>query len=145
MDFTLDSIRDTYSFDVTCQGSVPQAITAFLESESFEDAIRNAISLGGDCDTTGAITGSIAWTYYAIRSGGYSGWVADKIDPAMLEIKKDAASYLPREFCEIADEFHEVCWRRAGTCFRSGFCTPVMNSEEIAKERRKTFLKSDPR
>ncbi|MBO4407542.1 MAG: ADP-ribosylglycohydrolase family protein, partial [Clostridia bacterium] len=49
LDFTLDSIRDTYSFDVTCQGSVPQAIAAFLESESFEDAIRNAVSLGGDC------------------------------------------------------------------------------------------------
>ena len=48
LDFTLDEIRDSYTFDATCQGSVPQAIVAFLESTSFEDAIRNAISLGGD-------------------------------------------------------------------------------------------------
>ena len=60
MDFTLDSIRAGYKFDVTCQGSVPQAIMAFLESSDFEDAIRNAISLGGDADTQAAIAGSIA-------------------------------------------------------------------------------------
>ena len=66
MDFTLDSIRDGYSFDVTCQGSVPQAIMAFLESADFEDAIRNAISLGGDADTQAAIAGSIAEAYYGI-------------------------------------------------------------------------------
>ena len=55
LSFTLDSIRQTYQFDGSCQGSVPQAMVAFLESESFEDAIRNVISIGGDCDTTGAI------------------------------------------------------------------------------------------
>lgn len=66
MDFTLDSIRDAYSFDVSCQGSVPQAIMAFLESTSFEDAVRNAVSLGGDSDTIAAITGSIAEAYYGI-------------------------------------------------------------------------------
>lgn len=66
MDFTLDSIRGDYGFDVTCQGSVPQAIMAFLESSDFEDAIRNAISLGGDSDTIAAITGSIAEAYYGI-------------------------------------------------------------------------------
>ena len=53
---TLDEIRPDYRFDVSCQGSVPQAIIAFLESTDFEDAIRNAISLGGDSDTIGAIT-----------------------------------------------------------------------------------------
>lgn len=58
--FTLDSIRPVYTFDVTCQGSVPQAFEAFFESTSFEDAIRNAISIGGDSDTIAAITGSIA-------------------------------------------------------------------------------------
>lgn len=68
MDFTLDSIRDSYKFDVTCQGSVPQAIMAFLESSDFEDAIRNAISLGGDADTQAAIAGSIAEAYYGIPS-----------------------------------------------------------------------------
>lgn len=66
MDFTLASIRDHYTFDVTCQGSVPQAIMAFLESSDFEDAIRNAISLGGDADTQAAIAGSIAEAYYGI-------------------------------------------------------------------------------
>ncbi len=63
---TLDEIRPTYHFDVTCQGSVPQAIIAFLESTDFEDAIRNAISLGGDSDTIAAITGSIAEAAYGI-------------------------------------------------------------------------------
>lgn len=108
LDFTLDSIRETYKFDGSCQGSVPQAIVAFLESENFEDAIRNVISIGGDCDTTGAIAGSIAWTYYAVQTGSYSGWVYDKFDSAMLEIKAQAMSYLPKEFIDIADEFHEV-------------------------------------
>ena len=66
LDFTLDEIRPGYDFDVSCQGSVPQAIEAFLESASFEDAIRNAISIGGDSDTIAAITGSIAEGYYGI-------------------------------------------------------------------------------
>ncbi len=66
LDFTLDEIRDDYRFDVSCQGSVPQAIEAFLESESFEDSIRNAVSIGGDSDTIGAITGGIAEAYYGV-------------------------------------------------------------------------------
>lgn len=66
MNFTLDGIRKDYFFDVSCQGSVPQALMAFFESESFEDAIRNAISIGGDSDTIAAITGSIAEAYYGI-------------------------------------------------------------------------------
>ena len=66
LDFTLDEIRPTYEFNVTCQGSVPQAIQCFLESTDFEDAIRNAISLGGDGDTIAAMTGAIAEGYYGI-------------------------------------------------------------------------------
>lgn len=66
LNFTLDEIRPGYGFDVTCQGSVPQAIVSFLESTNFEDAIRNAISIGGDSDTIAAITGSIAEAYYGI-------------------------------------------------------------------------------
>lgn len=66
LDFTLDEIRPRYQFDVTCQGTVPQAIMAFLEATGFEDAIRNAISIGGDSDTLAAITGSIAEAYYGI-------------------------------------------------------------------------------
>ena len=64
--FTVDSIRDTYEYDVTCEGSVPQAIVCFLDSEDFEDAIRNAISLGGDGDTIACIAGAIAEAYYGI-------------------------------------------------------------------------------
>ena len=66
LDITLDEIRPFYHFDVTCQGTVPYAIRAFLESDSFEDAIRNAISIGGDSDTLAAITGSIAEAFYGI-------------------------------------------------------------------------------
>jgi len=66
LNFTLAQIRPIYTFDVSCQGSVPQAIVAFLESVSFEDAIRNAISIGGDSDTIAAIAGSIAEAYYGI-------------------------------------------------------------------------------
>ena len=63
---TLDEIRPSYHMDETCQKTVPEAIIAFLEAKDFEDAIRNAVSLGGDTDTLGAITGSIAEAYYRI-------------------------------------------------------------------------------
>ncbi len=66
LDFTLDEIRPTYEFDVSCQGSVPQALEAFFESTSFEDAIRNAISIGGDSDTIGAICGAVAGAFYGV-------------------------------------------------------------------------------
>lgn len=60
----LDDIRRWYDFDISCQGSVPQSIIAFLESDSYEDAIRNAISLGGDADTMACIAGGIAEAFY---------------------------------------------------------------------------------
>lgn len=78
LSMSLDLIRKNYEFDETCQGSVPQAIIAFLESTDFEDAIRNAISIGGDSDTIAAITGSIAEAAYGIPD----------------DIKKRALSYL---------------------------------------------------
>ena len=65
---TLEEIRPTFHMDESCQGTVPEAIIAFLESTDFEDAIRNAVSLGGDTDTLAAITGSIAEAYYGIPS-----------------------------------------------------------------------------
>mgnify|MGYP000958017983 FL=1 len=71
---SLDDIRPTYRFNETCQDTVPQAIIAFLESTDFEDAIRNAISLGGDSDTLAAITGSIAEAAYGIPE-----WIQDKV------------------------------------------------------------------
>ena len=66
IDFTLDEIRPTYRFDVSCQGSVPQAMASFFESTSFEYAIRNAISIGGDSDTIGAICSAVAGAYYGV-------------------------------------------------------------------------------
>lgn len=70
---TLDEIRPTYHFNETCMDTVPQAFIAFLESTDFEDAIRNAISLGGDSDTLAAITGSIAEAAYGIPD-----WIKEK-------------------------------------------------------------------
>ena len=66
LDFTLDEIRLSYSHDMTCEGSVPQAIVAFLEAEDFEDAVRNAVSLGGDGDTQACIAGAIAEAFFGI-------------------------------------------------------------------------------
>ena len=130
LDFALDSIRDAYSFDGSCQGTVPQALIAFFESVSFEDAVRNAISIGGDSDTIGAITGSVAWVYYAVQTGGYEGWVYNEFDPDMLRIKRQAMTCLPEEFIRIADEFHEICWKRMGTAERTGSCTPIYTMSE---------------
>ena len=72
-DFTIKNIYGRYGYDeegnwVTCQGSIPQAIVAFLDSESFEDAIRNAVYIGGDSDTIGAMAGGIAEAYYGISA-----------------------------------------------------------------------------
>ena len=66
LDFTVEEIRPGYRHDMTCEGSVPQAIVCFLDSEDFEDAIRNAVSLGGDGDTQACIAGAIAEAYYGI-------------------------------------------------------------------------------
>ncbi len=91
---SLDEIRPDYSFDVSCQGSVPEAIIAFLESDSFEDAIRKAISLGGDSDTIACITGGIAEAFY--------GGVPEAIT-------SEGQVYLPEEFLEILDDFRIWC------------------------------------
>jgi len=66
LDFSIDDIRATYKFDVSCQGSVPVALEAFFESTDFEDAIRLAISVGGDSDTIAAMAGSVAEAYYGV-------------------------------------------------------------------------------
>ena len=89
---TLDEIRPTYRFNETCQDTVPQAIVAFLESTDFEDAIRNAISLGGDSDTLAAITGSIAEAAYGIPE-----WIQDK-----------AYSYLDEPLKEVLRRWEET-------------------------------------
>ena len=66
LNFTLDEIRPSYHFEVSCQKSVPQAINAFLEAEDFEDTLKNALSIGGDSDTLAAMAGSLAEACYPI-------------------------------------------------------------------------------
>lgn len=66
LDRPLADIRPTYAFDVSCQGSVPEAIQAFLEADGYESAVRNAVSLGGDADTQACIAGAIAEAYFGV-------------------------------------------------------------------------------
>ncbi|GBC61800.1 hypothetical protein DENIS_2762 [Desulfonema ishimotonii] len=91
LDRILDQIRPGYRFDVSCQGSVPQAITAFLESDSVEDAIRKAVSLGGDSDTQACIAGGIAQAFY-------------REIPA--EILTQVRSRLPQDLLRVTDRFN---------------------------------------
>lgn len=92
LDFTLDEIRPSFSFDVSCQGTVPPAIVAFLESNSFEDAIRNAVSIGGDSDTLAACTGAIAEAFYGIPN----------------QIRETAASYLDDRLLDYLTLFEKA-------------------------------------
>ena len=84
---SLDEIRPMYSFDESCQGTVPEAIIAFLESSNFLHAIRLAISLGGDSDTLACITGGIAHAFYGIPEEVIP-YVFSKLDPRLQEITK---------------------------------------------------------
>ena len=90
---TCDDIRPTYHFDETCQGTVPEAIIAFLDSTSYEDAVRKAVSLGGDSDTLACITGGIAQAFYR---------------EIPKEICSMALSVLPEEFITIIREFNKA-------------------------------------
>ncbi len=91
IDFTLADIRNSYQFDGSCQGTVPQALQAFFESTSFEDAIRNAISIGGDSDTIGAITGSVAGAYYGVP----------------MEFHRRALDFLTKELIELLEQIEK--------------------------------------
>jgi ADP-ribosylglycohydrolase len=89
---TLEEIRPEYHFDISCQGTVPEAITAFLESANFEDAVRKAVSLGGDSDTLACITGGIAEAFYKNIPG---------------EIVIETLERLPKELALILNQFRE--------------------------------------
>ncbi len=129
---TLDEIRPTYWFNETCQNTVPQAMIAFLESESYEDAVRNAVSLGGDSDTLAAITGAVAWSYYRFN-----------FDPADKKTHKKEGriwpescdkiitgygidDLLPNEFVAAIEQLDIARMQRAGTYDRTGFCSPII-------------------
>lgn len=85
---SIQSIRDWYKFDVSCQGSVPQAIRAWLESRSLEDAIRNAISIGGDSDTLACMAGAIAEAEFGLTDNERHR-VYSRLDPALSKVVKD--------------------------------------------------------
>ena len=91
LDRSVSSIRPFYNFDISCQGTVPEAIISFLDSSSYEDAIRNAISLGGDSDTLACITGGIAEAFY--------GPVPEPIQAAVRKI-------LPPDVLNITAKFY---------------------------------------
>jgi ADP-ribosylglycohydrolase len=95
LDETMADLRPTYGFDVSCQGSVPQSIIAFLESSSYEDAIRNAISLGGDADTMACIAGGIAEAFY--------GGVPEDIRLQTLRLLDERLRVVVEEFVEQFD------------------------------------------
>lgn len=88
---TVDEIRLTYRFNETCQQTVPQALTCVLEADSFEDAIRNAISIGGDSDTIGAIAGGVAEALFGIPD----------------EIADNAWKRLPEDMRQMLTELYE--------------------------------------
>lgn len=92
MNFDLNLLRHIYYFDGTCQGTVPEAIKCFLESNSFEDAIRNAISIGGDSDTIAAITGSIAENFYGIPNN----------------IQKQVKCFLNNEIIDFLNKYKKI-------------------------------------
>lgn len=117
LNFTLDQIRDDYEFDVSCQGSVPQAIEAFVESKSFEDAIRNAISIGGDSDTIAAMAGSIAEAYYGI--------------PA--EIRNHALTFLDQTQLGVVNAFEQKYGMAIMKQVKKDISRPVEYRPEIKK------------
>jgi ADP-ribosylglycohydrolase len=94
---SLAGIREAYTFDVSCQGSVPQSIIAFLEATDFEDAIRNAISLGGDADTMACIAGGIAQAYWGVPE----------------DIERQALELLDGQLRGVVEEFNDrFNWER---------------------------------
>ena len=92
---TCDEIRPTYHHVESCQETVPEAIIAFLESKDFEDCIRTAVSLGGDCDTLTCISGSIAEAFYGVPD----------------ELKQECVKRLPDEFLNVLNDFNSIIGR----------------------------------
>ena len=88
---TLDEIRPTYHHVESCQETVPEALTAFFEGVDFEDVIRNAVSLGGDCDTLTCIAGSVAEAIFGVPE----------------YMKRECESRLPQEFLDIIADFEQ--------------------------------------
>ncbi len=128
LDFKLDDIRDTYSFNETCQGSVPQALEAFFESNSFEDAIRNAVSIGGDSDTIAAIAGSIAAAYYGVPS----------------EIRKKTITFLDQTLLQILMEFEKEYPAKIEYLFNDNSVSFIQsNNKDIIGDSREELIEAE--
>ena len=89
LDQTVAEIRPAYGFDVSCQGSVPQALVAFLDSTDYADAVRKAVSLGGDSDTQACIAGGIAEAYYRHIPGSILQTVVSMLPPPLLSVYRE--------------------------------------------------------
>ncbi len=120
LDFTLDEIRESYHFHVSCQKSCPQAIEAFLEADDFEDSILKAISIGGDSDTIAAMTGSIAEAYFGIPQH-----IADMAFARLTDVEKDGHPYNNSMFADEVLRFWNWLERNGKTSPR-----PVGGAEE---------------
>ena len=112
---TCDEIRPTYGFDGSCQGTVPESIIAFLDSKDYEDALKLCISLGGDADTMGAITGAIAGAYY------------HRIPASAYEF---GMGKLPADIKNVVTKFQEEHSRRVSFCWRK----PEYDSEGLIRK-----------
>ena len=126
MNFKLDDIRDDYKFSEICQESVPPAIEAFLESNSFEDAIRNAISIGGDSDTIAAITGSIAEAYYGIPT----------------DIRKHALTFLDEKLLGLLIEFENKYPSKMEKLTKKGSIAIKTNKKQVKLGGRNSMMEN---
>ncbi|MNC90893.1 ADP-ribosylglycohydrolase [compost metagenome] len=91
----MDGIRTNYHFNETCQETVPEALVCALEATSFEDAIRNAISIGGDSDTVAAIAGGVAEAMFGIPD--------DLAQPGLAKLPEELRDVLRRVYEEIGE------------------------------------------
>jgi ADP-ribosylglycohydrolase len=93
---SIEDIQPNYSFDVSCQGSVPEAIIAFLESTDFESAVRNAIFLGGDADTQACIAGGIAEAFYGGVPAEIASEVRGRLETVQLDVVRGYGAFVVR-------------------------------------------------
>ena len=117
LDRKLDDIRPAYKFDVTCQGSVPEAITAFLEGNGFVDVIRKAVSIGGDSDTIACMAGAIAEAYYGVPE----------------QVEKDAFARLTPDLSATVLKFRRFYLDHSGTPLPGWEESVYYNPDEVLK------------
>ena len=141
---TLDEIRPTYSMDVSCQRTVPEAIIAFLEGNDFEDVVRNAVSLGGDTDTLGAIAGSMAEAFYGIN-GDLIAECRNRVDQSkMIPVLEQFTGTLNWNMRDLLKEFSSLLYQRGHSpeIIRNTYLELLTTEKEIREALH--FLKENP-